>query len=288
MDETERDDSAPDDLAPGLYVTAVPIGNLGDLTPRALRVLRAADHVLCEDTRVTANLLRHFGIKRQLSAYHEHNAAKRRPEILEWLGEDASVALVADAGTPLIADPGYKLVRAAQDEGYRVHTVPGPSALLAALSIAGLPTDRVLFVGFLPPKASARRKVIEEIKPVRATLVLYETAPRLAEALADLAEIFGAREAAVARELTKLFEEVRRGPLADLAAHYQAHSVKGELVVLIGPHDGTATLNEGDLDARLQALLSEYKPSDAAQRLAQETGLARKALYQRALALKQA
>src|SRR5690606_18997890 len=197
-------------LAPGLYVTATPIGNLADVTLRALSVLMSADLVLCEDTRVTRRLLDRFGLRPQLLAYHEHNAASVRPRVLERLGAGESVALVSDAGTPLVSDPGYKLVQAAIEAGHQVFPIPGASAVLAALVAAGLPTDRFFFEGFLPPKAGQRKARIAALAEIPATLVLYESGPRLAASLADLAAGFGARNAAVCRELTKKFEEIRR------------------------------------------------------------------------------
>ena len=209
-------------LAPGLYLVATPIGNLEDLTRRAERVLASADHVVCEDRRVTSRLLQHLGLRRPLGLYHEHNAAAARPEVLAWLRAGLSVALVSDAGTPAVSDPGFKLVREAAAQGSAVYPVPGPSATLAALIASGLPTDRFMFQGFLPPRTAGRRRVLEELAPVPATLILFELAQRLAEMLADAASVLGPREASVARELTKLHEEHRRGRLPELAAAYAA------------------------------------------------------------------
>jgi len=223
-------------LSPGLYVTATPIGNAGDLTFRAHAALESCDVLLCEDTRVTAKLLNHYGIRKKLTPYHDHNAARMRPGILARLAGGASVVLVSDAGMPMISDPGYRLVQDAVAAGHEVTVLPGASAPLAALALSGLPPDRFLFAGFLPPKASARRTALEELKPVRATLLFFETGPRLAGSLADMAMVLGPRPAAVARELTKLHEEVRRDRLDLLAHHYaEAGPPRGEIVVAVGP-----------------------------------------------------
>jgi 16S rRNA (cytidine1402-2'-O)-methyltransferase len=274
-------------LAPGLHVVATPIGNLSDVTLRALQVLMSADLVLCEDTRVTRRLIERYGLKPALLSYHDHNAAAVRPRVLARLGEGAAVALVSDAGTPLVSDPGYKLVEAAIAAGHRVYPVPGPSAALAALIAAGLPTDRFLFEGFLPAKPGQRRTRIGELAGVPATLVLYESGPRLARSLADLTAGLGARSAAVCRELTKLFEEVRRGSLAELAAHYaKAGPPKGEIVIVIGPPatDAPAVSLE-ELDRQLKATLAKMSLKDAAAAVAADTGLPRREVYRRALAL---
>ncbi len=277
----------PAALAPGLHVVATPIGNLSDVTLRALQVLASADLVLCEDTRVTRRLIERYGLKPALLAYHDHNAAAVRPRVLARLGEGAAVALVSDAGTPLISDPGYKLVEAAIAAGHRVYPVPGPSAALAALVAAGLPTDRFLFEGFLPVKAGQRRTRIGEIASVPATLVLYESGPRLTRSLADLAAGLGARPAAVCRELTKLYEEIRRGSLAELSAHYaKAGPPKGEIVIVIGPPDADApAASFEELDRRLEVALAKLSLKDAAAAIAAETGLPRREVYRRALAL---
>jgi 16S rRNA (cytidine1402-2'-O)-methyltransferase len=274
-------------LDPGLYVVATPIGNLGDVTLRALSVLASVDLVLCEDTRITRRLLDRYGLRPKLELYHEHNAASVRPRVLTRLGAGAAVALVSDAGTPLISDPGYKLVQAAIAEGHRVLPVPGASAALAAVVAAGLPTDRFLFGGFLPAKSGQRKARINELAAVPATLVLYETGPRLGQSLRDLAEVLGERQAAVCRELTKAFEEVRRGALGDLAAHYsEANAPKGELVVVIGPPAATASaLSPAALDERIAAALEQQSVKDAANAVAMETGVPRRRIYQRALAL---
>ena len=223
-------------LEPGLYVAATPIGNLKDITLRVIEALREADLILCEDTRVTGKLLSAHSIKTPMKAYHDHNAARVRPEVLERLENGERICLVSDAGTPLISDPGYKLVREVRDAGLPVFTLPGPSAMVAALSIAGAPTDRFLFAGFLPVKSGARKSELEGLKAVPATLVFYETGPRLAACLGDMAEVLGPRTVAVARELTKLHEEVREGLPGDLAAVYmEERAPKGEIVVVVHP-----------------------------------------------------
>jgi 16S rRNA (cytidine1402-2'-O)-methyltransferase len=277
----------PVELAPGLYVVATPIGHLGDITLRALATIAAADLVLCEDTRVTRKLFNRYGLATPLLAYHDHNAAEVRPRILQRLAERAAIALVSDAGTPLISDPGYKLVAAAIGANHRVYPVPGASALLAALVSAGLPTDRFYFEGFLPSKAGQRRNRIAEITKIQATLVLYETGPRLAESLADLANGLGPRPAALCRELTKTFEEVRRGPLDELAAHYaKAATPKGEIVLVIAPPDESAqAVSSEELDARLKRALARGSLKDAVAEVSFETGWKRRAVYARALVL---
>jgi 16S rRNA (cytidine1402-2'-O)-methyltransferase len=276
-------------LAPGLHLVATPIGNLGDLTPRALAVLRAAEVVVCEDTRVTRKLLRHHGVERALLAYHEHNAARVRPQIIARLQQGAVVALASDAGTPLVSDPGYKLVREAIAAGVEVFAVPGPSAALAALTVSGLPTDRFLVAGFLPERGTARARAIAELGAVPATLVLFEAARRLPATLAELAQALGPRPAAVARELTKRFEEVRRGSLAELAATYaRAGPPKGEVVLVIGAADDRSPpLAASALDAALLDALATMSPAAAAATVAAATGHARREVYRRALALKQ-
>ena len=277
----------PVELAPGLYVAATPIGHLGDITLRALATIAAADLVLCEDTRVTRKLFNRYGLATPLLAYHDHNAAEVRPRILQRLAEGAAIALVSDAGTPLISDPGYKLVAAAIEAGHRVYPVPGASALLAALVAAGQPTDRFYFEGFLPSKAGQRRKRIVEIAEIQATLVLYETGPRLAESLTDLASGFGPRPASLCRELTKAFEEVRRGPLDELAAHYaKAATPKGEIVLVIAPPDESArAVSSEELDTRLKRALARGSLKDAVAEVSFETGWKRREVYARALVL---
>ena len=271
----------------GLYIVATPIGNLGDITLRALNVLAAADLVACEDTRVSAVLLRHFGISARLIAYHDHNGAEQRPKLLAALAEGKVVALISDAGTPLISDPGYRLVVAAQAAGHRVVPIPGASSVLAALVASGLPSDRFLFAGFLPPKHAARVKRLEELAAVPATLVVFETGPRLGDALADMAAVLGAREATVARELTKRFETIRSGALAAVAAEFADNPPKGEIVVVVGPPAAEAT-SAADADRLLVDLLREKSVGEAASEAAAMTGLKRNDLYRRALALKTA
>lgn len=274
-------------LAPGLYLVATPIGNLADVTLRALSVLASADLVLCEDTRVTRRLLDRYGLRPSLLTYHEHNAATMRPRILARLGEGASVALVSDAGTPLVSDPGYKLVEAAIAAGHRVFPIPGASAVLAALVAAGLPTDRFFFEGFLPAKAGQRETRIAELAQIPATLILYESGPRLAASLQVLASALGDRHAAVCRELTKAYEEVRRGSLGLLAAYYaESGAPKGEIVIVIAPPDTSApVMSREALDARIRAALAVRSTRDAADLVASETGFGRREIYQRALEL---
>ena len=279
--------AAASKLASGLYLVATPIGNLGDIAPRAVAVLGAVDTVLCEDTRHTGRLLAHLGLEARLRPYHEHNAARVRPGFVEDLARGAALALVSDAGMPAIADPGMKLVKDAIAAGVMVTAVPGPSAGIMALAISGLPTDRFFFQGFLPAKASARRKVLAELAMIPATLVLFESPHRLAASLADAAAVLGPRPAAIARELTKLHEEVRRGSLDRLAADLaRAPAPKGEIVVVIGPPEaGGEPLDDAALDARLTAALAEHGASRAAALVAEETGRPRTALYQRLLEL---
>lgn len=273
-------------LDPGLYVVSTPIGNLGDVTIRALETLAAADLVCCEDTRVTRILFNRYGLKTPLRTYHEHNAAAERPRILAALAAGCAVALVSDAGTPLLSDPGFKLVEAAAAAGHRVIPIPGASALLAGLVASGLPSDTVLFAGFLPTRSEARRHRIEELAPVRATLVVYESPHRLAESLADMAAILGPdRRAAVGRELTKAFEEVVRGDLATLAARWADKDPRGEIVVVVAP-PAEAEASEADVDRLLAAALARLPPGKAAAEVARLLGADRKALYERALALK--
>ncbi|MEM1150554.1 MAG: 16S rRNA (cytidine(1402)-2'-O)-methyltransferase [Pseudomonadota bacterium] len=268
-------------------MVSTPIGNLRDVTLRALDVLADADEILAEDTRTARKLLDAYSIRTKVSPYHDHNGAVRRPEILSRLAEGRSIALISDAGTPLVSDPGYKLVRDAADAGHRVIPIPGASALLAGLVVAGLPSDRFLFVGFLPAKRSARRKTLESIGQSAATLVFYESGPRLASALADMVEVLGPdREACVARELTKLFEESRRGTLSDLQSHYAvADTPKGEIVVLVGPPSDTS-VQTLDLDGALRDALETMPTKQAANAVAEALGIPKREAYQRALALK--
>jgi 16S rRNA (cytidine1402-2'-O)-methyltransferase len=272
-------------LAPGLHVVATPIGNLRDVTVRALEVLAGADLVACEDTRVTRKLFDHYGITVPLTPYHDHNATEARPKLIAKLAAGAAIALVSDAGTPLVSDPGFKLVREAREAGHAVVAVPGASAALAAISIAGLPTDRFFFEGFLPPKHGQREARIAELGRLPATLVLFETGPRLAAALADLVQGLGAREAAVCRELTKLHEEVRRGDLSVLAEHYaSAGAPRGEIVLVIAPPQHEAA-DETDVDALLRRALERVSVKEAVGEIAAVTGRPRREIYQRALEL---
>jgi len=271
-------------LAGGLHLVATPIGNLRDITLRALEVLAAADVIACEDTRITRRLLDHYGIATSLTPYHDHNAVQARPKLIARLGAGAAVALVSDAGTPLVSDPGYKLVREAQAAGIAVTALPGPSAVLAAIAVSGMPTDRFLFDGFLPAKENARRARIAELARLPATLVLFESGPRIGATLADLAHGLGVREAAICRELTKLHEEVRRGELASLAKHYEGDAERrGEFVIVIAPAaDADAP---ADVDALLRAALARLSVKEAVAEVAAVTGEPRRAVYQRALSL---
>ena len=273
-----------DALAPGLYVVATPIGNLGDLSPRAAETLRRVDRILAEDTRVTGKLLAHIGSKAPMSRYDDHSTELDRKKIVERLRNDA-VALVSDAGTPLISDPGYKLVRAVREAGHEVRTVPGPCAAIAALTVCGLPTNRFLFLGFLPAKVRARAAAIAEIANVRATIVIYEGGPRLSETLLALAAQLGPREAAVARELTKLHEECVSGTLPELASYYFETVPKGEMVIVVGPAIEEETVSEADLDSLLEAAMADLSPSRAAAEVAERLGIPRKRAYARALEL---
>jgi 16S rRNA (cytidine1402-2'-O)-methyltransferase len=270
-------------LAGVLFLVATPIGDLGDVSLRALQVLAAADLICCEDTRVTRKLLDHYAIATPLTPYHEHNAAAARPKILERLAAGETIALVSDAGTPLISDPGYRLVREASQAGHAITTAPGASAVLTALSLAALPTDRFFFEGFLPPKQAARQKRISELIRIPATLVLFESGPRLAEALADLAAGLGEREAAVCRELTKLHEEVRRSDLLSLAQDYaQGAETRGEMVIVIAPPQEQQA---EDIDALLRNALARVSVKDAVGEVALATGRSKREVYQRALEL---
>ncbi|MBN9048733.1 MAG: 16S rRNA (cytidine(1402)-2'-O)-methyltransferase [Rhizobiales bacterium] len=281
----DRDVTAPA-LTGGLYLVATPIGNLRDITLRALETLAAADVIACEDTRITRRLTDHYGIAVPLTPYHEHNAQEARPALLRQLADGRAIALVSDAGTPLISDPGYKLVRDACAAGHAVTAVPGASAVLTALSLAALPTDRFLFDGFLPPKQAARQKRAQELARLPATIVLFETGPRIADALADLATAFGAREAAICRELTKLHEEIRRGDLAALAQAYaDGAETRGEFVIVIAPPAADDLASSDDVDALLNAALARLSVKDAVAEVATATGQKRREIYQRALEL---
>ena len=268
-------------LAAGLYLVATPIGNLGDITLRALETLARADLIACEDSRVSRKLLDHYAITTPLTPYHEHNAAEARPKLLARLAAGEVVALISDAGTPLVSDPGFKLVREASREGHGVYAVPGASSVLSALSVAALPTDRFFFEGFLPPKQVARQKRIAALARIPATLIFFETGPRLSDALADLAAGLGARDAAICRELTKLHEEVRRGALASLAG--ESGETRGEFVIVVSPpQDDNQT---GDVDDLLRQALARVSVKDAVGEVATATGLSRRDIYQRALEL---
>lgn len=271
-------------LSPGLYLVATPIGNLGDITLRAIETLRGAAAVACEDTRVTGKLLNHLGLKKRMIRYDDYADAADRERLLALMQESA-VVLVSDAGTPLVSDPGYRLVRAARDLGIAVTSLPGASAATVALTLSGLPNDRFLFAGFLPNKAKAREDTLRELATVPATLMFYDTAPRLLASLEAIDAVLPGREVAVARELTKKFEECRSGTPHDLISHYTAHPPKGEIVLLIGPPVAPTT-ESLDPDALLLEALATLKPSQAAGQVAKATGLDRKMLYERALALK--
>jgi 16S rRNA (cytidine1402-2'-O)-methyltransferase len=272
-------------LKPGLYIVATPIGNLSDLSPRAADVLARADVLAVEDSRVTAKLLHHIGVRRPMIPYHDHNADRVRPELVARMAGEA-VALVSDAGTPLISDPGYKLVRDARGAGAAVTTIPGPCAAVAALTLAGLPTDRFLFAGFLPVKAKARADAIAELAAVRATLVFYESGPRLAATLSALADGLGPREAAVAREISKTFEETVTLPLPDLAVRYADVPPKGEIVIVVAPPGTPEAPSEDEVEAALREALERLPPAKAAGEVARAYGADRKALYARAMAIK--
>jgi 16S rRNA (cytidine1402-2'-O)-methyltransferase len=274
--------------APGLHVTATPIGNLGDITLRALATLAGADEILCEDTRVTAKLLNRYGIEARLTPYHDHNAAKVRPRVLGRLTEGAAIALVSDAGMPLISDPGYKLVQAALAQGVPVDIVPGPSASLAALALSGLPSDRFMFAGFLPEKAGERQRVLSELANVPATLIFFESAKRVVASLGDIATLFPDRDVAVMRELTKLHQEALRGQAELLAAELAGRiAVKGEITLLIAPRgEREAKPSDEDIDRALAAAALDLPPARAAQVVAQRYNLPRKDAYARLLALK--
>jgi len=271
-------------VSPGLYLVATPIGNLRDMTLRALDVLAAADLVLAEDTRVTAKLLTAYGLKAKLERCDDHASTRAAELAIERLRNGEVVALVSDAGTPLVSDPGFVVARAVIAEGLPVHPIPGPSSLLAALCIAGLPADRVLFAGFLPPKTAGRKSMLEDLKSQRQTLVFFESGPRLRDSLTDMAAVLGPRPAAVARELTKLFEECVRGPLDELAVHPKLDGPKGEIVVVVGPGEAEVA-SAADADAALAEALTRLAPGEAASEVSRALDLPRKPLYRRALEL---
>lgn len=277
------DSEAP--LPAGLYIVATPIGNLGDLSPRAASILARADVLAVEDSRVTAKLLHRIGAKRQMIPYHDHNADRVRPDLLARMGNEV-VALVSDAGTPLISDPGYKLVRDARAAGHMVTTIPGPCAAISALTLAGLPTDRFFFLGFLPPKGKARADAIAEVAAIRATLIFYESGPRLGGMLAALQQGLGDREAAVIREISKTYEESVGGTLAMLAERYADLAPKGEIVVVVGPPGEPEQASEADADILLAEALTRLPVARAASEVAKATGLPRRDLYTRAMAIK--
>ncbi|MFZ5725074.1 MAG: 16S rRNA (cytidine(1402)-2'-O)-methyltransferase [Pseudomonadota bacterium] len=282
------DSTISDSPLPGLYIVATPIGNLGDITARAAATLASADLIAAEDTRVTARLLAHLGLRVPMTPYHDHSDDRTRAALVARMASEV-VVLVSDAGTPLISDPGYRLVRDARAAGRHVTTLPGPCAAIAAITLSGLPSDRFLFAGFLPSKTKARADTIAEFAGLRATLVFYESGPRIAAALAALAAGLGNREAAVAREITKLYEECVTGPLADLAARYENAPPKGEIVIIVGP-PGEAAAEEADdatLDAALHAAMADKPVAQAAKAVAKRFGRDRHEIYARALALKE-
>ena len=272
-------------IPPGLHVVATPIGNLADITLRALETLASVDLIACEDTRVTGRLLKHFAISTRMTPYHEHNAEKAAPKLIDMLHEGKRIALVSDAGTPLVSDPGYRLVAAARAGGLPVWPIPGASAPIAALAASGLPSDTFLFDGFLPARAGKRQARLRQLKPVPATLIFFESPNRLGASLADIAaELGGERTLAVCRELTKLHEEIRSGPAGEMAAYYAAGKVRGEIVVVVAP-PGKAEQSALDADTLLHELMATTSPSRAAAEAAELTGMARRDLYRRALEL---
>lgn len=280
--------AANQDLPPGLHVVSTPIGNLADMSLRAISTLGGADLILCEDTRVSRTLCLHFAVSAKLAPYHEHNAQQMRPDILRRLDEGAAIALISDAGTPLVSDPGYKLVRDAIAAGHAIHVVPGASALLPALVLSGLPTDRFFFQGFLPPRPPARRSALEQLKAIPATLVFYESAPRLAACLADLALVLGDRPAAVCREITKLHEETRRGTLSSLADHYStAPPPRGEIVIVVGPPLSPPLPAPSELEAAIRAAIEKSGTRDGVAEVASRYGLAKREVYRTALRLRE-
>jgi 16S rRNA (cytidine1402-2'-O)-methyltransferase len=272
-------------LEPGLYIVATPIGNLSDLSPRAAETLARADLIAVEDSRVTAKLLAYIGVKRPMQPYHDHNADRVRPGLIARMASEA-IALVSDAGTPLISDPGYKLVRDARAAGVKIVTIPGPSAVISPLTLAGLPTDRFAFFGFLPAKSGARATAIAEAGSFKGTLAFYESGPRLAACLVALRDGLGDREAAVAREISKRFEETVTGTLSELAARYANAPPKGEIVIIVGPPGEAEAASEADMDAALREAMSTLSPSRAAAEVAARLGLPKRQVYERAQQLK--
>jgi len=285
MDAPRLPTTTPNRIDPGLYLVATPIGNLRDITLRALDILAGVDVILCEDTRIGGKLLAAHGIKGRLERYDEHAAERVRPKALAALAAGGKLALISDAGTPLVSDPGYRLVREAVAQGSPVFPAPGPSAALAALTVSGLPTDRFLFAGFPPPRSAGRRALFAELAPIRATLIFYEGGPRLRASLADMAFAFGPREAAVARELTKLHETVVRGTLPDLAVDARLDAPRGEIVVVVGP-GAEPVASADEADAALAEAVARVGPARAASEVAKALGLSRRELYARALALR--
>ena len=275
--EVERQLAAP--LSAGLYLVATPIGNLGDITLRALTTLQQADLILCEDTRHSRTLTAHFGIGGPLKPYHEHNEDVERPRVLGLIGEGQAVALISDAGTPLVSDPGFKLAREAAEQGFKVTALPGASAVLAGLSVSGLPSDAFMFAGFLPPKEGARKQRLMDLANVPATLVLFEAPSRIARSLATMAEVFGGREVVVARELTKRFEEIKRGTAAELAAWADGAEVKGEFVVLVGP-PGAATATDAMIEQALIVALATGSLRDAVREVTEAFGAQKSRVYE--------
>ncbi|WP_068081922.1 16S rRNA (cytidine(1402)-2'-O)-methyltransferase [Novosphingobium rosa] len=271
-------------LTPGLYIVATPIGNLGDITMRGVEILRGVSAVACEDTRITGRLMQHLGLKQRLIRYDDHADENAREKLLALMSAEP-VALVSDAGTPLVSDPGYRLVREARERGIAVTSLPGPCAAIMGVTLSGLPSDRFLFAGFLPSKDKARGDALAELAAVPATLIFYETSPRLIDSLTAIAQVLPGREVAVARELTKMFEECRSGQPEELIAHYTAHPPKGEIVLLIGPPVAKQATME-DAEAMLRAELQHAKASQAAAAVAKATGLDRKDLYALAMRLK--
>ena len=274
------------DLTPGLYVVATPIGNFRDITLRALDVLGGADRVLAEDTRQTGKLLEAYDISAALTAYHDHNAAARIPQVLGWLEAGQSVALVSDAGTPLVSDPGFKLVRAAAAAGHEVFPLPGASAVLAGLVKSGLPSDKFLFAGFLPPKSAARKRELETLKSVPATLIFFETGPRISACLADMADVFGVRDAVLTRELTKHYEEARRGDFAALMDSVAKDAPRGELVLIVAPPGESAGWDEARVKSALLKVIPEEGVKRASAQIAEISGWAKRDVYALALDLK--
>lgn len=270
---------------PGLYIVATPIGNLRDITLRALDILKAADVILAEDTRQTRKLLNAYNIRGNLTAYHDHNAAKQIPFVLDSLSSGKIVAQVSDAGTPLVSDPGFRLVRAASEDGHNIIPVPGASALLAALTTAALPSDKFMFAGFLPPKSAARLKVLQTYTSIPATLVFFESPGRTPGCLQDMQTVFGDRPAALARELTKKFEETRRGTLSELITSVKTDTPRGEIVILVGPPSGPQRWTNAEIDAALKDWIFEVGVKRASAHVAEMSGWAKRDVYQRALSI---